>query len=120
MTDKIPLHYDQEALLVEIRRLEAELCNSQTLQGRYKQLSENLQREVDGLSKHLKHWMQESERLKHLHDLDHSLADQWQKKNEALRMILGEVREIFKRHMTHEDECDFYQAYVAIGAVLRR
>ena len=77
-TDRLPLHYDQKALLRESTILEGRHRESLLLQGRYKQLSENLQRDVDALklqlanvqirsiqrkqkvddlNGHLKHWM---------------------------------------------------------------
>ena len=39
------------------------------------------------------HLRSEIERLTFLHNLDHSLADQWQKKNEVLQAQVEEVRE---------------------------
>ena len=39
----------------------------------------------------------EVERLTHLHNLDHSLADQWQKKNEELLGLLENIKRLLGR-----------------------
>ena len=53
--------------------------------GRY---SDELLEQIAALRAENQKLREEVERLKHLHDLDHKLADQWQKDNERLREAL--------------------------------
>ena len=50
---------------------------------------------------HPEEWLSQAadeiERLTHLHNLDHSLADQWQKKNEELLGLLENIKRLLGR-----------------------
>ena len=62
----------------------------------------------------------EIERLTHLHNLDHSLADQWQKKNEVLQaQVEGYKRTIEARNISGEKVVKLLNENKAQGEKLR-
>ena len=117
--DSFPHHHPHrvkvvaDALTAERRRAEIAEAKIEAYKGRLQEAEKDVKSWKDSFSDSVRHIKdledkkmeleKEVDRLTHLHNLDHSLADQWQKKNEELEARLEEREKEFQEVKLHNE-----------------